>query len=111
MQLFDNPIATISTTHVKSLQSTLFSNSLCEGEDLKSKLAEIYPCNEPQNPHMQSQFRREETFDARWNRRKVIATVQEISAAGFFFLGNLDFSQFGGAPLIPCHFLNYRGHG
>ncbi|XP_039257064.2 uncharacterized protein LOC120333770 [Styela clava] len=47
-----------------------------------------YPCRFPSNPHMRAG--REETFDRRWPRGRVQATPEQISEAGFFFLGERD---------------------
>lgn len=48
----------------------------------------------PVNPHMRSQATRIETFRARignyWPAHRVRATVNELAAAGFFFLGERD---------------------
>ncbi len=53
-------------------------------------LMHMFPCQHPDNPHMWHESVRVETFNQRWVAQNVRATPQQISAAGFFFLGERD---------------------
>ena len=50
-------------------------------------LQRLFPCLNPVNPHMKQLSDREQTFDSRWPRHKILAPTKHIAKAGFFFLG------------------------
>ena len=53
-----------------------------------------YPCLHPVNPHMRSSAARLETFKptptVRWPRERLRAGINEVTNAGFFYLGERD---------------------
>ena len=55
-----------------------------------------FPCLYPINPHMRNFESRVATFDHKWQRFNVKASIQDIARAGFYFLG-----KFCGAYRLP----------
>jgi len=52
-----------------------------------ARLKREFQCLFPVNPHMRNIEDRFTTFDHRWPKHKINATIQHIVKAGFFFLG------------------------
>jgi len=56
-------------------------------------LRELFPCENPVNPHMASQVRRLDTFKdhlASWQRNNIRATMYDMVEAGLYYLGERD---------------------
>nr|XP_026695044.1 baculoviral IAP repeat-containing protein 2-like isoform X2 [Ciona intestinalis] len=53
----------------------------------------LFPCNDPLNPHMRSESARLQTYldnIRNWPSQQVLATPQQLSKAGLFYLGERD---------------------
>ena len=58
--------------------------------EMLASLKQQFPCLYPVNPHMRNSEDRLLTFDDRWPKHKINATVPHIVEAGFYFLGTLQ---------------------
>ena len=55
--------------------------------EMLASLKQQFPCLYPVNPHMRNSEDRLLTFDHRWPKHNINATVPHIVEAGFYFLG------------------------
>jgi len=55
--------------------------------ETQSQLDLVFQLQNALNPHMRNYEARLQTFDRRWPRSKINASIEHIARAGFFFLG------------------------
>ena len=50
-------------------------------------LQQLFPCNNPVNPHMRSIDARMATYEVGWNNDRVRATPRQLAESGMYYLG------------------------
>ena len=71
----------------------LSSNPATTNQSTQSEaanLANLYPCNNPINPHMRTMNARMETFAFGWDNSRTRATPRQFAESGLYYLGDRD---------------------
>ena len=78
-----------ASSNVATSQSTNAANV----SSISERLAQLFPCSNPVNPHMRSEAAHLQTFRDRsdeWPAHRIAATPEQMSQAGLYYLGERD---------------------